>query len=56
MNNKNFMKRGPQGAQLLVLYKVSIVILIDFIAILLTPGIFLIQIVKYKYVINSFLK
>ena len=40
MNNKNFTKRGPQGAQLLFLYEVSIVVLIDFIAILLTPGIF----------------
>ena len=32
--------------RLLFLYKVSIVVLIDFIAILLTPGIFLIQIVN----------
>ena len=46
MNNKNFRKRGPQGGPLLFLYKVSIVVLIDFIAILLTPGIFLIQIVN----------
>ena len=46
MNNKKFMKRGPQGEQLLFLYEVSIVVLIDFIAILLTPGIFLIQIVN----------
>ena len=45
MNNKNFRKRGLQGAPLLFLYEVSIVVLIDFIAILLTPGIFLIQIV-----------
>ena len=44
MNNKKIPKRGPQGAPLLFLYKVSIVVLIDFIAILLTPGIFLIQI------------
>ena len=42
-NNKNLMifKNG-----LLCLYDVSIVVLIDFIAILLTPGIFLIQIVN----------
>ena len=46
INNKNFTKRGPQGAPLLFGYKVSIVVLIDFIAILLTPGIFLIQIVN----------
>ena len=46
MNNTNFTKRGPQGALLLFLYEVSIVVLIDFIAILLTPGIFLIQIVN----------
>ena len=43
MNNKKFTER-PQGAPLLFLYEVSIVILIDFIAILLTPCIFLIQI------------
>ena len=46
MNNKNFRKRGPQGAPLLFLYEVSRVVLIDFIAILLPPGIFLIQIVN----------
>ena len=34
------------GAPLLYLFEVSIVVLIDFIAILLTPGIFLIQIVN----------
>ena len=45
MNNKKIRKRGPQGAQLLFLYEVSIAVLIDFIAILLTAGIFLIQIV-----------
>ena len=45
MNNKKIPKRGPQGALLLFLYKVSIVVLIDFIDILLSPGIFLIQIV-----------
>ena len=46
MNCKNFRNRGPQGALLLFLYEVSIVVLIDFIAILLTLGIFLIQIVN----------
>ena len=45
MNNKNFRKRGPQGARLIFLYEVRIVVLIHFIAILLTAGIFLIQIV-----------
>ena len=40
MNNKNFRKRGPQGAPLLFLNEVSIVVLIYFIAILLPPGIF----------------
>ena len=43
MNNKNVGKRGPL---LLFFNEVSIVVLIDFIAILLTPGIFLIQIVN----------
>ena len=44
MNNKNFKKGGPHGhgAPLLFLYEVSIVVLIDFRAILLTPGNFLI--------------
>ena len=46
MNNKNFRKRGLQVAPLLFLYEVSIVARIDFIAILITPGIFLIQIVN----------
>ena len=46
MNNKKFTKREPQGAPLLFIYEVSIVDLIDFMAILLTPGIFLIQIVN----------
>ena len=41
MDNKKFIKKGPQRA-LLFLYEMSIVVLIDFIAILLTPGIFLI--------------
>ena len=46
MNNKNFTKRGLQGAPLLFLYEASMVVLIDFISILLTQGIFLIQIVN----------
>ena len=54
MNNKNFTKRGPQGATLLFLYKVSIVVLIDFIAILLTPGIFLIQILNINMYLIHF--
>ena len=41
---KGFFCITTQGAPLLFLYKVSIVVLIDFIAIFLTPGIFLIQI------------
>ena len=47
MNNKKITKSGCQGqwAPLLFLYEVRIVVLIYFIAILLTPGIFLIQIV-----------
>ena len=45
MNYKKIMKRGAQGA-LLFLYEVSMVVLIDFIAILLTRDIFLIQIVN----------
>ena len=53
MNNKKFTKRGPRMAPLLFLYEVSIVVLIDFIAILLTPGIFLIKIVNTnKYLIH----
>ena len=46
LNNKNFTKRGPKGAPLPFLYEASMVVLIDFIAILLTAGIFLIQIIK----------
>ena len=46
MNNKKFRKWGPKGSPLLFLYKVSIAVVIDFIAILLTPDIFLIQIVN----------
>ena len=46
INNKKFRKWGPQGAPLLFLYEVSIVVLNYLTAILLTPGIFLIQIVN----------
>ena len=46
MNNRKFKKRVSQGAQVLFLYKMSKVVLIVFITILLTPGIFLIQIVN----------
>ena len=42
---------------LLFIYEVSIVVLIDFIAILLTPGIFLIQIVNTNmYLIHFYSK
>ena len=45
------------GAPLLFLYELSIVVLIDFIAILLTPGIFLMQIVnRNMYLINFYIK
>ena len=54
--NKKFTKRGPKGAPPQFIYKVSIVVLIDFIAILLTPGIFLTQIINTNntniYLIN----
>ena len=46
MNYKNFTKREPQRAPLLFLYKVSTVVLIDLIAMLLTPDIFLIEIIN----------
>ena len=46
MNNKNFTKRGPKVALLLFLYEVSKAVLIDFIAMLITSGILLIQIVN----------
>ena len=48
------MKRRPQGAPLLFLSEVSIVVLIDFIVILVTQGIFLIQIVNINN-INMYL-
>ena len=57
MNNKNITKRGPKGAPLLFLYEVSIVVLIDFISLLVTPGIFLIQIVHANiYLIHFYSK
>ena len=34
------LRKGAQGAPFLFLYELSMVVLIDFIAILLTPGIF----------------
>ena len=43
---KKLRNGGPQGAPLVFFDEVSIVVLIDFIAILLTPGIFLIQVVN----------
>ena len=53
IGNKKFWKRRKQGAPLLFHYEVSIVVLIDFIAILLTSGIFLIQIINTNmYLIN----
>ena len=51
MYNKNVRKKGPQEPLLLFLYEVSIVVLIDFIAILLTTVISLLQIV----IINKYL-
>ena len=60
MNNKNFTQRGPKGAPLSFLYEASMVVLIDFIATLLTPGIFLIQIININntnmYVICIYIK
>ena len=60
MNNKNFTKKGPKGAPLPFLYEASMVVLIDFIAILLTPGIFLVQIIYINntnmYVIRIYSK
>ena len=53
---KNY-KKEPLGTLLLFLYELSIVVLIDFIAILLTPGIFLIQIVNTNmYLIHFYSK
>ena len=43
---KILWKGGALGAPLLFIYEVSIVVLIDFKAVLLSPGIFLIQIVN----------
>ena len=54
INNKKCTKRGPLGAPLLFLYEVSIVVLIDFIAILPPPGIFLMQIVNTNMYLIDF--
>ena len=60
MNNKKITKKGPKGAPLPFIYEASMVVLIDFIAILLTPGIFLIQIINLNntnmYVIRIYSK
>ena len=57
MNNKNLTKRGPKGAGLLFLHEVWIAVLIDFIGILITPGIFLIQTVNINmYLIHLCIK
>ena len=57
MNNKIFKKRWPQGAPLLFLYEVSIVVLIDFIAIVLPLVIFSIEIVNTNmYLIHFYSK
>ena len=57
MNNKKFMKRVAPGGPLLFLYEVSIAVLIDIIAMLITPGIFWIQIVNTNmYLINFYRK
>ena len=56
MNNK-ILRKGAQGDPLIFLYELSVVVLIDFIAILLTPGNFLIQIVdRNMYLINFYIK
>ena len=54
MYNNKITKRCPKGDQLLFLYELSIVVLIDFIAILLTPGIFLIQIIDRNMYLTDF--
>ena len=57
MNNKKITNREPQGEPVLFLYEVGIVVLIYFIAILITPGIFLIQIVNTNmYLIHFYSK
>ena len=57
MNNK---KKYEKGAPLAFIYEASMVVLIDFIAILLTPGIFLMQIININntnmYVIRIYRK
>ena len=53
MNNKNILRTGGRkGVGLLFLYQVSMVVLIDFMAILITPGIFVIQIVNTNMYFN----
>ena len=55
MNNKNFTKGGHRGTHSYFFTKwICIVVLIYFIAILLTPGIFLIQIVNTKMYLIHF--
>ena len=50
-------ERGPLGALLLFLYEFNIIVLIHFLAILLTPGIFLIRIVNINmYLIHFYIK
>ena len=57
MNNKNLIETRPQGAPLLFLYTVSIVVPVDFIAILQTLGIFLIENVNtIRYLIHFYIK
>ena len=54
MNSKKFMKRGTHPALISLRSKV---VLIDFIAILITPDIFLIQIVNTNmYLIHIYSK
>ena len=55
MNNKNFTKMIPQRPLLLFLYIAIIVVLIDFRAILITPGIVLIQIINTNMYIIYFI-
>ena len=54
MNNKKFKEKGARGGSALSLYELSTVVLIYFIAILLTPGIILIQIVNTNMYLSHF--
>ena len=58
MNKKKNYGKGSEGGRApIFLYELRIVFLIDFIAILLTPGIFLIQIVnRNMYLIHFYIK